>query len=74
MYIGNWDKWNAGLPWQLWTDFKRSRDKIHKFHHTHPQKPKAPPELAVVDSSLDNIQATLVSSIKKTLIKTYKPH
>ena len=59
-YIGNWDKWNASPPWQLWTDFKRLIDKIHKFHCTHPQKPKPPPELAaIVDSSLNDIQVTL---------------
>ena len=35
-YIGNWDKWNAAPLWQLWTDFKGSRDKVYKFHHIHP--------------------------------------
>ena len=63
-YVGNWDEWNAAPPWQLWTDFERSIDKIHKFYYTHSQKPKPPPELAaVVDSSLDDIQATLALSV-----------
>ena len=62
-YIGNWDKWNAASPWQSWTDFKGLREKIDKLHCTHPQKPQPAPELAAVDSSLDNIQATLASSV-----------
>ena len=62
-YIENWDKWNASPLWQPWTDFKRSRDKIDKFHCTHPWKLKPPLELATVDSSLDNIRVTLASSV-----------
>ena len=62
-YVGNWNKWNAASLWQLWTDFKRSRDKVHKFHCTHPQKPRPPPELVAVDSSFDDIQATLASLV-----------
>ena len=63
MYVGNWDKWNASPPWQPWTDFERSREKIHKFHCTHPQKPQLPSKLAAVDSSLNDIRATLASSV-----------
>ena len=63
-YVGNWDEWNATTLWQPWTDFEESRDKIHEFHHTHPQKPKPPQEFAaIVNSSLNNIQATLASSV-----------
>ena len=59
-YVGNWDAWNASPPRQPWTNFKRSIDKVYEFHRTHLQKPKPPPELTtVVDSGLDDIQATL---------------
>ena len=63
-YIDNWDEWNAALPWQPWTDFKRSTDKIDKFHRTYPQKSQPSPKLAaVIDSSLDDIWATLALSV-----------
>ena len=54
-YIGNWDEWNAAPLWQSWTDFEESRDKIHKFHCTHPQKLQPPPKPVAVDSSLNDI-------------------
>ena len=54
-YVGNWNAWNGSPPWQLWIDFERSMDKVHKFHHTHPRKPQPSPELATIDSSLDDI-------------------
>ncbi len=41
-YIGNWDEWNSRPPWQPWTDFKKSPDKILKFHQDYPRKPKPP--------------------------------
>jgi hypothetical protein len=27
-----WDKWNANPPWQPWTDFKNTCDKILAYH------------------------------------------
>jgi hypothetical protein len=41
-FIGNWDEWNANPPWQPWTDFKHSREKILQYHRDHPNKPPAP--------------------------------
>ena len=38
MYVGNWDKWNAAPPWQPWTDFKKSRDKVAKVASFNPRK------------------------------------
>lgn len=42
-YEGNWDEWNSNPPWQDWTDFEHSADKILAFHSRHPRKP-SPPE------------------------------
>ena len=62
-YVGNWDEWNAAPLWQPWINFKRLIDKIHKFHCTCSQKPRPLPELAAIDSSLNDIQAMLASSV-----------
>src|SRR5467141_2781357 len=41
-FVGNWDEWNSNPPWQPWSDFKHSEDKILEFHRLYPDKP-APP-------------------------------
>ena len=43
-FRGNWDEWNSNPPWQPWTDFERSIDKVLKFHDKNPGKPRPPEE------------------------------
>ena len=46
-YMGNWDEWNSNPPWQPYSDFENSKNKIRVFHKTHPQKPGPPSELVI---------------------------
>ena len=46
-YMGNWDEWNSNPPWQPYSDFENSKDKIRGFHKAHPQKPRPPSELVI---------------------------
>lgn len=62
-FIGNWDEWNANPPWQPWTDFKHSRDKVLQYHRDHPNKPPMPEFFlrengANINSSINDVLET----------------
>ena len=44
-YMGNWDDWNSDPPWQPYSIFENSKDKIRVFYKAHPRKPRPPSEL-----------------------------
>ena len=46
-YMGNWDEWNSNPPWQPYSNFENSKDKIRVFHKAHPQKPGPPSNLVI---------------------------
>ena len=41
-FSGNYDEWNTNPPWQPWTDFERSIEKVLEFHRQNPRKPQPP--------------------------------
>lgn len=50
-FIGNFDEWNSGPPWQKWTDFENAAEKVLEFHRKNPKRPRPPQEL--VDAAKD---------------------
>ena len=46
-YMGSWDNWNSDPPWQSYSNFENSKDKIRVFHKAHPQKLGPPSELVI---------------------------
>ncbi|KAI5301250.1 hypothetical protein KEM55_008083 [Ascosphaera atra] len=40
-----WLKWNSRPPWQYYTDFLNSKEKIAAYHEAHPELPPSPVEL-----------------------------
>ena len=46
-YMGNWDEWNSNPPWQPYSDFENSKEKIREFHRTHPRKPGPASKLVI---------------------------
>ena len=46
-YMGNWDEWNSNPPWQPYSDFENSKEKIREFHRTHSQKPGPASDLVI---------------------------
>lgn len=41
-FIGDWPEWNICPPWQPWTDFVNSPQKVIDYHALHPRKPPPP--------------------------------
>ena len=46
-YMGNWNEWNLNSPWQPYSDFENSKDKIRVFHKAHLRKPGPPSNLVI---------------------------
>lgn len=41
-FVGDWPEWNSRPPWQPWTDFVNSPQKVLDYHALHPRKPPPP--------------------------------
>ena len=52
---------DADLPWQPWTDFRKSIEKVLQYHREHPRKLKALEDLTGMDQTIDNVRPSTVS-------------